>query len=618
MCLALLCATFAVYGQVRHFEFLNYDDDDYVTRNLHVRDGLTEPSVAWAFKSTEAAYWFPVTRLSYLIDDQINGLDAGSFHLTNVILHAMCTLLLFACLRRMTGARWRSAFVAFVFALHPAHVETVAWVAERKELLSILFWFLTLWMYLVYVARPRIWSYLVMAAAFCGGLMSQALIVTLPLAMLLLDIWPLQRMTRVSAPRLVIEKIPLFALAGAASWITIATQRSGGALASLSQIPLGLRIENAAISYLTYLFQFAWPTKLSAVYPYRGDIPWWQAAVAALALASITAFAMLQFRRRPYILVGWLWFVLTLTPVIGLFQAGPQPHADRYTYIPFIGIAIAIAWGVVDLFPKQRFLPIAAAIVCAVWMAVTWSDLRYWQNSVALFQHAVDVTTANWIAQNTLGDALLREGKIDDAISHFDDALRLEPARAEVRVNLGVALGEQGDSNGAETQYRAALRVDPDNPDAQEGLGVVLMETGRVAEAAPHLESSVKFRPDDANTHFQLGRCYGIAGRSEQAEAEFSEAVRLDPEDSDSHLNLGIALGALGRFRDASDQFRAALRLKPDDARAHLDLGGALASMGRCDQAIPEFQQALRLQPDLIDAQSAMADCAGPSANSKK
>lgn len=594
----------AVYAQTWRFQFLNYDDEEYVSRNLHLRDGLTQASAAWAFRSTEAAYWFPVTRFSYLLDAELHGIDPAWFHLTNALLHAACVLLLFLCLRRMTGALWRSAFVAFAFALHPTHVETVAWIAERKELLSALFWFLTLWTYLVYAARPRVWSYLAMIALFCGGLMSQALIVTLPFAMLLLDFWPLDRFGRLGARRLVVEKIPLIALAGGASLITLAAQRSGGALASLEQIPAGLRIENALASYVIYLGQFFWPAKLAVIYPYR-EIPWWQAGAAAAILAAITILAIREVRRRPYFLVGWAWFLLTLAPVIGIFQAGPQPHADRYTYIPFIGLAMIAAWG----FGKQRYLPIAAAMVCGAWFTMTWLDLGYWQNSSALFQRAAAVTSDNWIAQNTLGDALRREGKMDDAISHLNEALRLEPARVEVRINLGVALAQRGDRQGAGKQYRAALRLDPENADAQEGLGVVLLETGQIAEAAGHLENSVKTRPGDAGAHFQLGRCYGMEGRSEDAAGQFSEAVRIDPDDAQAHFNLGTAWGALGRFAQACEEFRTALRLNPGDANAHLNLGAALASMGRCDQAVGEFRGALRLQPELDAAKAGLEEC---------
>jgi tetratricopeptide (TPR) repeat protein len=633
----LLAATIAVYGQVHSHGFLNFDDPDYVTANPHVRNGLTAEGVTWALTSVQAANWFPLTWISHMLDCQFFGLRPGWHHLTNLAIHALTTLLLLAVLRRLTGARLRSAFVAFVFAIHPLHVESVAWIAERKDVLSALFWVLTMWAYVRYVERPDALRYALVILMFCGGLMSKPMIVTLPFVLLLLDFWPLDR---AKGRRFLLEKLPLLALSIGASLITYFAQQHGGAVLSAVDLPLSLRIENALISSLTYIGQLIWPANLAVFYPYPSAIPAWQALAAGLAMAAVTVLVLGPFRRQPYLAVGWLWYLLTLAPVIGIVQVGLQSHADRYTYIPMIGIAILLAWGFPPLFERVSWgrpaLAALAAAACIGWAAVTFINLRYWESSITLFRHATVVTSGNYVAYNdlgaalrhegrneeaignfkaalavrpefpsaltNLGEALLAEGQIDEAIPAIEEALRLQPDLAEAHIDLGAAFSKRNRLEEAEKQYAAAVQLQPESPQAQAGLGVILNELNHPQDALPHLLAAVQDEPEYADAHYNLGRVFGLLGRNADAAAQFAEAIRLRPDDPQAHFNLGIALASEQQFNRALDEFRTAIRLKPDYAGAHFNLGATLATLGQYRDAAAEFSAVIRLQPDFPGA----------------
>jgi protein O-mannosyl-transferase len=609
---ALILAVLAIYAQVRHFEFTGYDDSEFVVNNPNLRDGLTPASIAWAFRTGYAANWFPLTWLSYMLGVGLYGLESGWHHLTNVFLHAINSILLFLVLLRLTGARWRSAFVALLFAIHPLHVEPVAWIAERKEVLSGLFWLLSIWAYVAYVKRPRFSAYILLLLAFCCGLMSKPMIVTLPFVLLLLDFWPLQRWDTAPLRRLIIEKAPLFALAAIASVITFLVQKGAGAISSAAEVSFPLRIGNALVSYLAYILQFLWPARLAVLYPYVPQLPIWQAIGAAAVLAAITALAVSHRKRRPYFAMGWFWFVGVLVPVIGLVQVGIQSRADRYMYIPLIGLSIIVVWGVGEIAERRAAVrPIAAlaALVCCAYGVVAWSAAAYWRNTVILLRHTIEVTEDNWGALGILSHALLRQNRVDEAMPYIAETLRLRPNLPEAHINFGAALSKRGDFNAAEAQYRKALELDPDSPDAHEGLGVVQSEKGQFSEALANLSAAEKGMPEDANKHYNLGRLYGLAGHPDMAAAEFAEAVRLQPEDAAARFNLGTAYAAQERFADASDQFREALRLKPNYLAARFNLGGALANLGRLDEAIGEFREVLRVQPDFPGAAQALETC---------
>ena len=632
--LALVLSVAALYARTGEFRFVNYDDPDYVS-SAHVRGGLTTANVEWAFTSSYAANWIPLTWISHMADRELFGDRAGGPHLINLALHALSTLLLFLLLHRMTHALWRSAFVALVFGIHPLHVESVAWVAERKDVLCGVFWMLALWAYVRYVETGKWTWYAALIAAFVCGLMAKAMIVTLPFALLLIDQWPLRRLSRKS----VMEKLPLIAIAIAASVVTFLVQKSGGAVSSGDQIAFGMRISNALVSYVHYAADFFWPTKLAVFYPYLA-VPLWQAIAAGALLATVTLLAI----RRDYLAVGWFWFLGTLVPTIGLVQVGLQSRADRYTYIPLIGLAIVLAWGAAEILDGHNTVLSALAAGVAVLMCVaTWMQSGYWRDSRTLFEHAIDVTQKNYVAYNNLGvamrqdnqlpgaianfenavrvkpnytdaesnlgEALLAAGRPREAIPHLMTALRIDSRLPEAHVNLGAALSRAGRPHDAEIEYRAAIGLNPDDAEAHGGLGVALTEQGEVEQAIPELAASVRIKPDDADGHYNLGRALGLAGRPQEAIGEFQQTIRLDPANAAAHFNLGNALAASDRMSDALTEFAEATRLKPDDTAAHFNYGSALASLGRWDEAIREFSETLRLAPDFPHAKESLEYC---------
>jgi tetratricopeptide (TPR) repeat protein len=571
-----------------------------VAANAHVRQGMTLAGIEWAFTSTEAANWFPVTRLSYMLDDQLFGLSSGASHLVNLLLHALAAIALFAFLARATRARWPSAIVALLFTLHPLHVESVAWISERKDVLSAFFWFLGLFAYVRYAERPGVARYLVVTAWFVLGLMSKPMIVTLPFVLLLLDFWPLQRPLGLGLLR---EKIPLFALSAIASLATYLAQRHSGAVGEFGAVPLGLRASNALVSYVTYIAKMFWPSGLAVFYPYPATIPPWQAALAAAALAAVTFAALRLWRRRPYLAVGWLWFLVTLLPVIGLVQAGGQARADRYLYVPMIGLAIALAWGAADLlrrWPRVR-LALAAAVLIAC-VPDTRAQLAYWQNSETLFRHALAVTAGNDVAEHNLGDYLSGiPGGLPEAIEHLQASLRLAPNSAKTHTELGNALSRlPGRGSEAFAEYEAAVRLAPDSALSHDGLGSALAQAGRLQEAIGEYEAAQRLAPGSAIPHNNLGNALTRIGRVPEAISEYETALRLDPNSAEAHNNLGVVLSSQpGRLPEALQHFEAVVRLKPDSADAHLNLGKALAmDPARMPDAIAQFEAALRLNPD--------------------
>lgn len=564
-----MTAIFAAYSQVLDFGFVNYDDPDYVTENAHVRAGLTPEGVAWAFGSSFAGNWFPLTWLSHMLDCELFGLNSRWHHFTNVWIHALSTLLLFAVLQRMTGARWPSAIVASLFALHPLHVESVAWVAERKDVLSAFFWVLTLWAYAGYVARPGRGRYALTLLMFCLGLMAKPMLVTLPIVLLLLDRWPFGRGARI------LEKLPFFALSIAASVVTYVVHQQAGATASFELVPVATRFENALVSYAVYIVKMFWPAGLAVFYPYSKESLAVQAVLAGIALGTITALVVRAFRGRPYLAVGWLWYLATLAPVIGLVQAGAQARADRYTYIPMIGLSIALVWSAADILkPWPRARMALAGAVCSACAVLTWFQVRHWQDGISLFQHAVDVTSENYVARFNLASLLHARGKDGEAVAQLREVVRIRPYFATAHAELGQLLAKQG-------QAEEALR---------------------------ELQAAVRLKPDDADAHYRLGSALGALGRADQAAAEFSETIRLQPGNADAHYNLGIALAVREKLQEAAGEFRAAVRLRPDDVYARFNLGIALARLGQVDESIAQFSEAVRIKPDFADARRALED----------
>jgi tetratricopeptide (TPR) repeat protein len=564
--LALIVAIFALYAPVRHFDFTTYDDNLYVSENVHVEAGLTPASIRWALTAVVSSNWLPVTLLSHMLDVQLFGLRSGMHHLMNVVYHALATLLLLACLLRATGARWPSAFVAFLFALHPLHIGSVAWIAERKDVLSAFFWFLALFAYIYYAERPSLRRYLPMAAAFCLGLMSKPMLVTFPFVLLLFDVWPLRRFQPGHFSKLAWEKAPLIALSAAASGVTYFVQKSTGAVQA---IPFTSRIENALISYVVYVGQMFWPTRLAVIYPFPNSVQLSEAIIALLLLLALTVGAVLAWRTRPYLSVGWFWFLGTLIPVIGLVQVGAQAHADRYMYIPMVGLAIVLGWGGADViaqWPRTKTaIAIAAVAGCASSMAIASTQLVYWRNSETLFLHAVDVTENNWVAEDNLSHYLMVTGRIAEAIPHFEAGLRMKPEYAEAHNNLGACFSK----------------------------------TGRKADAIRQFEAAIKFKPDFADAHFNLALVFsGMPGRAVDAVAQYEAALRSNPDHEEAHKNLAVLLVSLGRTDEAFSHLEAALRLNPDYRNEH-NLGAVLSTKaGRQSEAIAHLEAAQRLHPD--------------------
>jgi hypothetical protein len=488
---ALVLATLAAYSSVVGNGFVHIDDNGYVTDNPHVQGGLSAGTVAWAMTTFRAGNWHPLTWLSHALDCQLYGLHPVGHHVTSLALHLANVLGLFFLLRRWTGSIGRSAFVAALFALHPLHVESVAWVAERKDVLSGFFCIATLWAYALWVERPGVGRYALVLVAFALGLMAKPMLVTLPFVLLLLDVWPLRR---AGAP-LVREKIPLFLLAAGSSVVTFLVQRDQGAMALGARLSAGLRIENAVVSYVAYIVQTIWPAGLGSFYPHPIDADsFGRVAGSALVLAAVSAAAILTRRTRPYVMVGWLWYLGTLVPVIGLVQVGAQARADRYTYLPLIGLSIAVAWAAVDVAANsrngRRALVAVSLVLAATWTALTWRQVAYWKDDRALFGRIVELVPDNAAAHGMLGMVHLREGRIPEAIAEYQIALRLEPNYAQGHSNYGMALEIHGRSDEAISEYRAAVALDPNLAEAQHNLGTALMKAGFAEEGAAHLEAA--------------------------------------------------------------------------------------------------------------------------------
>ena len=500
ICMFLVVATFAIYWQVKDHEFLNYDDNIYVTENLNVQAGLTSESVSWAFTTSHHANWFPMTWLSHMLDYELYGSHPKGHLLTNVFFHMANALLLFMVLLRMTGALWQSGFVAVIFALHPFNVESVAWVAQRTNVLSTFFWLLTMWAYIRYVEKPNIKRSGLMVLFFALGLMSKPMLVTLPFVLLLMDYWRLRRFKLGQEKgngdipekytdkgpdilRLVREKIPLFLLATGAGIVTFIVQKSSGALQAMETISLSARLTNAMVSYLEYLEKTVWPKGFAVFYPHPGNaLAAWKGILCGLALVGITAIVIKFIRKAPYLAVGWFWYLGTLVPVIGIVQVGGQAMADRYAYVPLIGIFIIVAWGLPELMAKWRHkkkvLSISAGILIPTLMVMTWTQVGHWKNSITIFKHAIRVTDKTYPtfarAHNNLGIALVAEQKNEEAISHYKMAIKLKPNYAKAYSNLGAALFSIKKTEEAISHYKMAIKIKPDYALAQKNLETVL------------------------------------------------------------------------------------------------------------------------------------------------
>jgi len=618
VCLFLSMATIAVYWQVQKYDFVNLDDNDYVYDNRHVQAGLTLESIKWAFTTTHSSNWHPLTWLSHMMDCQLYGLNSGQHHLHNLFFHIANSLLLFFIFRKMTDSSWRSSFVAVLFALHPLHVESVAWVSERKDVLSTFFWMLTIWSYIWYVERPAVKRYLLVIVFLTLGLMSKPMLVTLPFVLLLLDFWPLCRIRfqkagvvkkfqqRSIVYRLVLEKTPLFVLVAMSSAVTFYAQKHGGAVASLDVTSLKVRIANALVSYVKYIGKMVYPSKLAVLYPYSEILQGWEIIGACLLLVSISFLAIRTIKQKPYFAVGWLWYIGTLVPVIGLVRIGKQSMADRYTYVPLIGIFIIIAWGVPELVAQWRYrkiwLTTLATVFITILMGMTWKQVGYWKNSITLFEHTLKITSNNYLPHNNLGVALQDEGRIDEAIDHYLKALQINPYYEKAHYNLGVALQDEGRIDEAIDHYLKGLQINPDDEKAHYNLGIALQGEGRVDEAIDHYLKALQINPYYEKAHYNLGIALQDEGRIDEAIDHYLKALQINPDYEKAYYNLNEVLAFSREIDGNIDKIEKALKYKPNNPLLYCILGKLYRIKGKLDKAIEYYQKALSLQPKLLEA----------------
>jgi len=618
VCIVLILAVWAVFGQTAGFQFVNYDDKSYVYDNPVVARGLTLKGAIWALTYGKIGHWHPLTWLTHMADCQVYGLWAGGHHLTNVALHAVAAVLLFLALREMTGNLWRCAFVAAVFAIHPLRAESVAWIAERKDVLSGVFFMLTLWAYGRYARRPSRWRYAAVALWYGFGLLCKNTLVSLPFVLLLLDWWPLHRMTldgagdgKVGAGRLVAlfgglvkEKIPLFLLSAGSCVATFLVPEK---VLDPDRVPFLERLGNAVVSYGIYLRQMVFPAGLAipCLYPPNGP-PFWKVALAFALLTAISISVVARRKGRPYLLAGWLWYLGMLVPMIGIIQISYYAHADRYTYLPGIGLVLAGTWAVGDWSAgwkhRRAVLGGLMAAVIGILMVCAWIQTGYWKNSETLWMHTFACTTGNYVAHYNLGLALDHKGRVDEAITQFQKALEIKANNVEAHVNLGTALIEKGKVDEATAHYQEALKINPNSAKAHFNLGSAFQQKDRLDEAITHYREALEIEPDYAEAHNNLGNVLRQTGKVDEAITHFQKALEINPDDQRAHNNLGTALQEEGRMDEAITQYQEALEIRPDFAEAHNNLGNALLQKGNVGEAITQYQNALQINPDYVDA----------------
>jgi tetratricopeptide (TPR) repeat protein len=620
ICIFLAVIVSVVFGQTLAHTFLNYDDDDYVYANPNITGGLTTSSLRWAFTHVHADNWHPLTTVSHMFDAQLYGLQPWGHHLTNVILHAAAAVLLFLALRSLTGTLWRSAFAAAFFAIHPLRAESVAWISERKDVLSGVFFMLTLWSYACYARGERrsLARYITTLLLFALGLLCKPTLVTLPFLFLLLDYWPLRRFQSARVDKtviatwrqLVLEKIPFLILTAGSCFATILAQQK--VFETSFKPDLAQRLGNAFVSYVAYLGETVYPMHLAVLYPYRSGEPGIGVAFLAFFLVlAITCLALLLRKSYPFLLTGWFWFLGMLVPMIGLVQVGVQSHADRYTYLPQIGLCIAVTWGAGELSGKWRHGRTAAAIsalLLVVTLALcTYRETSHWRDSETLWSHAIENTSANWIAQNSLGRALLEKGELAQAESHFQEALKLEPLSAVIHTNLGKTLKREGRIDEAIFEFQRALQLKPDDADAFYDLGDAALAREQIEEAISYYERAIQLKPDFAGVYNNLAIARLRLGQLDEAIANYRQAIALRPDLPDPHYNLGNALIRKGNLNEAIASYAASLRLRPNSATVHNALGFALAEVGKTGEALEHLQISLRLDSNRPETHLNMA-----------
>ena len=619
ICAVLILACVIIYGQTLSHGFVNYDDGQYVTDNPQVRAGLSLKTIGWAFVTDKAMYFHPLTWMSHALDCSLYGMHPWGHHLTNLLFHAAASVLLFLALRLLTGALWPSAAVAALFAVHPLHVESVAWIAERKDVLSAFFWMLALGAYGLYARRGGAVRYAAVAAAFVLGLMSKPMVVTLPFVLLLLDYWPLGRIDR-AAPfgamarktvRLAVEKIPLFLITALSCVSTIVMQTRGNNLAFGEKVNFAGRCANAVVVYVLYLVKTAWPSGLAVFYPHPIARPAWQVAGAAAALAAITLFCLRHARRYPYLIVGWLWYLGTLMPVIELVQAGDFSHADRYTYIPSIGVFIMVAWGGADLAAARHAPKRAVALItgAALALLVLCAGIQagYWRDNRTLFSHAIDVGQESCIAFTNLGQDALDHKRYDEAREYLTKALGLDPGYVNALCSVGVCALDQGRNDDARACLMKALNLKPDDPNVLNNLGVLAINEGRCDEAESFLKKALDRQPDFADALSNRARAALQQGNYDRASECLTRLLEVKPDHVHALADMGGIAVYQKRYRDAETFLKKALELDPKSVPALHNLGMCFMNLEKHAEAQGCFRKALEIDPKNVSAMKNLA-----------
>jgi len=645
-CLLLVAAAIVVYYPVHNYDFVYFDDITYVYENPYVKGGVTSEGLKWAFSLTNNSkvYWHPLTWMSHMLDCELFGLRPGLHHLTSLTIHILNTLLLFIIFKQMTGDWWQSLFVAALFGLHPINVDSVAWIAERKNVLSTFFWMLTMLAYVRYCKSPTVSAYMAILLAFSLGLLSKPMLVTLPCVFFLLDYWPLCRIKtsvsgfthtgtvctslpnirRVPVIWLLFEKIPLLALSLISIFLASQPLQNAARFISFDMVPLNLRVSNALIAYVLYAWKMVVPQNLAVFYPFPQTMPpMWQISGALLILLSVSVFCVLASKRMPHLITGWLWYLGTLVPVIGLVQGGLWPAmADRWAYIPLIGLFIMVVWSVPEIMDsvpgKKKWLATATTIVLSILLILTHKQVQHWKNSITLFTHTLEVTSNHSLPHNNLGFALAKKGQTDDAIEHFREALRINPDHEKAHYNLGDVLAKKGQADEAIKHYKEALRIKPDFEQAHSNLGHALAKKGHTDNAIEHYRVALRINPDSEKAHNNLALALAMQGQTDDAIEHFREALRIKPDNEKAHSNLGLALVDKGQTDDAIEHFREALRIKPDLAEAYNNLAVALCRKGDIVMAVEYFQRAIQINPNYLNAKNNLKNVLEFQSDSKR
>ena len=601
----LTALTLAVFWQVNHFDFISFDDNFYITENTHIQSRISMDGIRWAFTTKHTGLWNPLIWISLMLDYQLHGLKAGGYHLTNLIFHILSTLLLFWLFDRMTKEIWKSAFVAALFALHPLHVESVAWIAERKDVLSAFFWMLTLCLYVYYTEKPAIIRYLLVLFSFALALLSKPIVITLPIIMILLDYWPLKRFEFKKDTLLswqLKEKIPFFILSAALSIITLYSPYDP----SYKSLPWGSRIANAPVSFMTYIEKIFWPHDMAVFYPFPAHIPIGQIIGTTFLIIVISAIVIITAKRLPYLFVGWLWYSITLLPVIGIIQISLYAMADHYSYLSSIGISVMLAWGVPLLFPSKDIrkivlFPTGIAILLIL-SVLTWQQCSYWRDSITLLSHALQVTTGNYIAHGHLGGALFIEGKTEEAIDHYNNALRITPGYTDTYNNRGTAYYKLGRYQQALADYNMAIRLKEDYADAYNNRGIVYSKLGLDQQAIEDFSKAIHFNPIFVDAYNNRVAVYAKHGQYQLAINDLNKAIAANPDYLKSYINMATIHGMFNQYHDVVKNLTEVIRLQPDSALFYFNRGFAYAKIGQYNAAINDFDKAIQLKENYADA----------------